>query len=109
RFTPPATSARRSFSLTDLFNPRGGRMRAFGPRGGQAGQAGRAVYVLENGQPVRREVEIGATSGDMTEVVSGLSEGDRVITAIGQMRPDRARGAATPARASAAGSPPPHP
>src|SRR5690606_13007589 len=38
RFTPPATSARRSFSLTDLFNPRGGRMRAFGPRGGQAGQ-----------------------------------------------------------------------
>jgi len=91
RFTPPAPAARRSFSIGDLFNP-GRGMRGFGPRGGQSGQAGRAVYVLENGQPVRRQVEIGATNGDMTEVVSGLNEGDRVITGIGQMRGEQPRG-----------------
>ena len=104
RFTPPAPAARRSFSIGDLFNP-GRGMRAFGPRGGQTGQAGRAVYVLENGQPVRRQVEIGATSGDMTEVVSGLKEGARVITGIGsgQMRGERPRNA----QSSAPMGPPP--
>jgi HlyD family secretion protein len=86
RFTPPQPQAERSFSIRDLFMP---RFRGPGMRRGAAGNAGgdggRTVYVLERGKPPeRRTVEVGATSGDMTEIVSGLSEGDRVI--IGIMR-----------------------
>ena len=81
RFTPPVTQ-RRSFSIRDLFMPR------FGPPGGgrrpaDAGAAGaRTIYVLESGQPARRSVKVGATAGDMTEILSGLNEGDQVITGI---------------------------
>ena len=81
RFTPPAAEPRRSFSIRDLFMPRfGGR----GPRGNGAAapQGTRSLYVLENGLPARRLVETGATSGDMTEIVKGLREGDQVITGI---------------------------
>jgi len=109
RFTPPTPSTGRSFSLGDLFNPGRGRMRGFGQRGGQAGQAGRAVYVLENGEPVRRQVEVGATSGDMTEIVSGLNEGDRVITGIGQMRGERAGPTRSSPSSRPPSGPPPHP
>lgn len=82
RFTPPPAESERSFSIRDLFMPRfrgPGRMR--GGAGNNA-DGGRALYVLENGQPVRKLVEAGATSGEMTEIVSGLSEGDRVVTGI---------------------------
>ena len=87
RFTPPAAETGRSFSISDLFNPRRGPgMRGFGGRPQGGGQAGRSLYVLEGGQPVRRSVEIGATSGDMTEVLSGVTEGERVVTGIGRER-----------------------
>jgi HlyD family secretion protein len=81
RFTPQAQQ-QRSFSISDLFMP---RFRGpGGPRGGGnvRRDGGRTVHVLENGEPVRRSVEVGATAGDMTEIVSGLSEGDRVVTGI---------------------------
>ncbi len=77
RFTPPVQETS-SFSLRDLFSPQ-----RFGPRfGQQRSGGGRAVYVLEDGQPVRKPVEIGATAGDMTEIRSGIEEGDRVVTGI---------------------------
>ena len=83
RFTPPRTQ-QTSFSIRDIFMPRfPGRT----PRGGSSRDGGRALYVMEGGAPVRRNVEVGATSGDLTEVVSGLSEGDHVITGIARDAP----------------------
>ncbi len=41
-----------------------------------------AVYVLENGEPVKREVEKGITDGERTEIKKGLKEGERVITGV---------------------------
>lgn len=42
-----------------------------------------AVYVLDaKGNPVKTEVERGITDGQNTEVVSGLKEGERVITGV---------------------------
>ena len=41
------------------------------------------VQVLENGKPVDREVKLGLEGdGGLVEIVSGLSEGDQVITSI---------------------------
>ncbi len=39
------------------------------------------VQVLENGQPVRKEVGVGLKTDDRYEIISGLNEGDKVITA----------------------------
>lgn len=87
RFSPPQAEPPRSFSIRDLFMPRfrgpGGPGRS---RDGGGRDGGRILYVLEDGAPVRRGVEVGATSGDVTEIVSGLSEGDRVITGIERER-----------------------
>ncbi len=41
-----------------------------------------SVYVLENGNPVEREVEKGITDGERTEIKKGLKEGERVITGV---------------------------
>ncbi|MDD5341812.1 MAG: efflux RND transporter periplasmic adaptor subunit [Patescibacteria group bacterium] len=43
---------------------------------------GEAYYVeiLENGAPVQRTVEIGVSNDTQTEIISGLSEGDSVVT-----------------------------
>lgn len=39
-----------------------------------------AVYVLEQGQPKRIPVKLGLSDGNFTEVLSGLNEGQQVIT-----------------------------
>lgn len=44
----------------------------------QNGQS--TVQVLKNGQPQSIQVEVGASSDTQTEIISGLSEGDNVIT-----------------------------
>lgn len=41
-----------------------------------------AVYVLDKKTPVRIEVKRGISDGQNTEIISGLSEGDQVITGI---------------------------
>lgn len=46
--------------------------------GAEAGPK-RSVYVLENGQPVEREVELGKFNDKMIEVRRGLQEGDQVV------------------------------
>ena len=88
RFTPESAEGGRTrgFSFMSIFNPRmrGGR-RGGRPDGGQsAATPGRTVYVLENGQPVARRVETGATDGDRVEILSGLSEGDEVVVSAVQ-------------------------
>ncbi len=47
------------------------------------GEKGWAVFILENGKAVRRDVEVGHRTGLAAEVMSGLSEGEMVIS-----RPD---------------------
>jgi hypothetical protein len=39
----------------------------------------RYVRVLEDGVPVRREVEVGWTHGGWTEITRGLSEGEEIV------------------------------
>jgi HlyD family secretion protein len=85
RFSPP-TGETRAFSLRDLFVP---RMR-MGRPGGQQQQSGepgmRTLYVLKDGAPLAVQVKTGATNGENVEIVSGIAEGDQVITAIRQAR-----------------------
>ena len=42
-----------------------------------------SVFIVENGQAQRRQVEVGYSRGEFVEILSGLSDGERVIT-IGQ-------------------------
>src|SRR5437870_1697232 len=59
---------------------------ARGARDGSAQQApGRAgrVYKVENGKPVPVNIRVGLSDGQRTEVIEGLSEGDRVIVGGG--------------------------
>ncbi|MCL6520790.1 MAG: HlyD family efflux transporter periplasmic adaptor subunit [Firmicutes bacterium] len=42
------------------------------------------VQVLQNGQPVRRVVQLGVVTPAWTEIVSGLNEGEQVIVATSQ-------------------------
>jgi HlyD family secretion protein len=58
----------------------------------------RAVTVLRNGQPERVAVATGVTDGSFTEVLSGLEEGEQVVT-------DRADGAGTRTPRSSGGPP----
>ena len=44
------------------------------------GDEGKYVYVLNDGKALKQPVEIGASGDGSTEIVSGLSEGDTVIT-----------------------------
>jgi hypothetical protein len=39
----------------------------------------KVVHVLQNGKSTAREVQVGATSDGKTEILSGVSEGDRVL------------------------------
>ena len=85
RFRPPSADENRGFSLRDIFSP---RMRGFGRRDRTAApQDGtRTLYVLRNGQPEAVQVKTGATDGENTEILSGLAEGDLVITGIARQR-----------------------
>jgi HlyD family secretion protein len=63
---------------------RGGRPGIGGHGGsGQEGRAERTVYVLPDGgsRPQQVQIKTGISDGIMTEVVEGLKEGDRVVTA----------------------------
>ncbi len=84
RFSPQATE-RRSMSLRDLFMPRMGR------RGGRQEQrsaepGSRTLYVLKDGAPEALQVKTGATDGENVEIVSGVAEGDPIVTGVRQPR-----------------------
>ena len=40
----------------------------------------KSVYVLQNGQPVQKNIVVGVSTGTVVEVCEGLNEGDEVIT-----------------------------
>lgn len=81
----PTETRERGFSLLSMFTGRGGRGGRWRDQQDQKPADGlRTLYVLEDGRPHRVDVKVGATDGDITEVLSGLKEGDRVITASRQ-------------------------
>ncbi len=47
------------------------------------GDQGATVQVVESGKVVTRRVETGLAAGDQVEVLSGLAEGDIVVTKSG--------------------------
>jgi HlyD family secretion protein len=80
RYRPPdATPVETKQSMPGRGVRRGGA----GDPGGHERRAERTVYVLPNGASRLRPVQIktGISDGVMTEVVDGLKEGDRVVTA----------------------------
>jgi HlyD family secretion protein len=84
RFSPPVEETR-SFSLRDMFMPRMPRMgRPGGQRQAATPAGARTLYVLKDGAPQAVQVRTGATDGDNVEILSGIAEGDQVITAIRQ-------------------------
>jgi HlyD family secretion protein len=67
-----------------------------GRRGGAAGaQASQSIYVLEAKKLKRVPVKLGLTDGNYTEILSGLNEGQQVVT--GTATTNKAAPAATPA------------
>ena len=78
RYHPP--------EATSLATKRTGASRSGRPGGGYSNAAERAqrtVYVLASGasRPESRQIRTGISDGVVTEVVEGLKEGDRVVTA----------------------------
>jgi len=81
----PAPAATRGWSLQSLFMPRMPRGGGRQPRDA-APEGFRTLYVLKGGQPEAVRVKPGATDGERTEIVSGLAEGDLVVTGATQAR-----------------------
>ncbi|WP_224407418.1 efflux RND transporter periplasmic adaptor subunit [Afifella sp. IM 167] len=82
RFAPPAVSAadESSGSFLDKLIPHP-PARTEVEKVADDGTGGRSIYVLEDGAPKKIAVEVGASDGSWTEVLSGsLKEGDAVIT-----------------------------
>lgn len=86
RYSPPAQSSGTSFSLRNLFMPAMPRPPG-ATRQRRTGDADhRTLYVLKNGAPEAVQVKVGATDGEKTEILSGLSEGDRIVVGTRQAR-----------------------
>ncbi len=79
RFSPPVQARESGWSLQRLFMPRMGRQRQ-ARQPARAPDGTRTVYILKDGQPEAVQVKTGSTDGEHTEILSGLSEGDQVIT-----------------------------
>jgi HlyD family secretion protein len=57
-----------------------------GPEGGgrQITQGSKQrVWVLQDGKPAERQVQIGLSDGQKTEILEGLSQGETVIVGLG--------------------------
>ncbi|MDQ6433576.1 efflux RND transporter periplasmic adaptor subunit [Mesorhizobium sp. LHD-90] len=85
RYSPPQQASESGWSLQRLFMPRMGRPRANRPQVREADGL-RTLYVLRDGQPEAVRVKTGSTDGENTEILSGLSAGDQVITGAREAR-----------------------
>ena len=83
RYRPPVVERSRGWSLQSLFMPRMPRG-AGRPQPTASSDGTRTLYVLKNGAPQPVKVKTGSTDGEKTEIVSGLSLGDQVITGSSQ-------------------------
>lgn len=85
RYRPPPENASRGWSLENLFMPRmrrGDRQR----QRSSASDGERTLYVLKDGAPEPVKVRTGSTDGERTEILSGLSAGDLVVTGTADRR-----------------------
>jgi HlyD family secretion protein len=75
---PPGLRQNQRVSVRLVFDRRDGVLKV--PRGPfyESG-GGRAIYVLDDGLAVRREITTGAVSVSEVEVSAGLAEGDTVV------------------------------
>jgi HlyD family secretion protein len=83
RFRPPSeSSGGGGFNLQSLFGaqPRGRMFERRAPT--VAADGSRIVHVLKDGVPTPTRVRTGATDGENTEILSGLEEGDLIVTGI---------------------------
>lgn len=90
RYRPPAVEQSGGWSLESMFRPpmrRGNRDTRV-----QRTDGTRPLYVLKDGAPEMVYVKPGASDGDRTEIVSGLSAGDQVILGSGAARQGGQRG-----------------
>jgi HlyD family secretion protein len=71
---------------------RGGR----GAAGRERTSSERTVYILSLGQPKPVQIKTGISDGVVTEVVEGLKEGDRLVTAEMATKPQPASTPANP-------------
>jgi HlyD family secretion protein len=96
RFSPPVATESSGFSLRDMFMPRMRIGRPSGQRQARTDAGTRMIYLLKDGAPEAVQVKTGATDGESVEILSGLSEGDRIITAArtGTASDTRSRGGA---------------
>ena len=73
----PADATPTEARSTSASSPSGAR-----PSGGRERRSGeRTVYVLSGGRPKPTQIKTGISDGISTEVLEGLKEGDRVVTA----------------------------
>lgn len=81
RYRPPAVSQNSGWSLETMFRPpMPRRQRDNRP---QRTDGTRPLYVLRDGQPEMVYVKPGASDGERTEILSGLSAGDQVVLGTG--------------------------
>jgi HlyD family secretion protein len=69
------------------------------PEGGQRQVApgGRQrVWVLQDGKPIERQVQIGLSDGQKTEILDGLTESDKVIVGLGGVTQGSQPGSGSP-------------
>lgn len=78
RYQPSAVETKRPFSLTSLFMPRFPRSKSK-PALKIAADGTRTLYVMQNGLPVAAKVKTGSTDGTITEITTGLRDGDSVV------------------------------
>jgi HlyD family secretion protein len=86
RYRPAGAGAAEtgSSSSRDIARPSGSRPPGAmqkGAGGRERRTSDRTVYVLSGGQPKPVQIKTGISDGVVTEVVEGLKEGDRVVTA----------------------------
>lgn len=62
------------------------------------------VLVAVNGKPVPREVQVGLSDNDNTEIMSGLQEGDVVVTAVNDPRKQATTGSTQGSSSGRSGS-----
>jgi len=66
---------------------------------------GNAVWVLQDGRVQQRQVKKGVAGSERTEIVSGLTEGERVVVSPADTLRDGQRARGVPAAASDASAP----